>query len=86
VKEFTKQKPARKIKYVSFPLEPSKEDTLAASKKISRIQQSLAEALTPEAKIAAFDQCFCSTCLLNWLRQDIFKHFAGTCLFCEYVF
>jgi len=58
VKEFTKQKPARKIKYVSFPLEPSKQDTLAASKKISRIQQSLAEAITPEAKIAAFDQYF----------------------------
>ncbi len=58
VKEFTKQKPARKIKYVSFPLEPSKEDTLVASKKIARIQQSLAEAITPEAKVAAFDQYF----------------------------
>jgi len=58
VKEFTKQKPARKIKYVSFPLEPSKEDTLVASKKIARIQQSLVEAITPEAKVAAFDQYF----------------------------
>lgn len=58
VKEFTKQKPARKIKYVSFPLEPSKQDTLVASKKIARIQQSLAEAMTPEAKVAAFDQYF----------------------------
>lgn len=58
VKEFTKQKPARKIKYVSFPLEPSKQDTLVASKKIARIQQSLAEAITPEAKVAAFDQYF----------------------------
>lgn len=58
VKEFTKQKPARKIKYVSFPLEPSKQDTLAASKKIARIQQSLVEAITPEAKVAAFDQYF----------------------------
>ena len=58
VKEFTKQKPARKIKYVTFPLEPSKEDTVQASKKIARIQQSIAEAMTPEAKIAAFDQYF----------------------------
>lgn len=58
VKEFTKQKPSRKIKYVSFPLEPSKQDTLVASKKIARIQQSLQEALTPEAKVAAFDQYF----------------------------
>ena len=58
VKEFTKQKPARKIKYVSFPLEPSKQDTLVASKKIARIQQSLVEAITPEAKVAAFDQYF----------------------------
>jgi parvulin-like peptidyl-prolyl isomerase len=58
VKEFTKQKPARKIKYVSFPLEPSKQDTLVASKKIARIQQSLAEAITPEAKVAVFDQYF----------------------------
>ncbi len=58
VKEFTKQKPARKIKYVSFPLEPSKQDTLVASKKIARIQQSLAEAITPEAKVASFDQYF----------------------------
>ena len=58
VKEYTKQKPARKIKYVSFPLEPSKQDTLVASKKIARIQQSLAEAITPEAKVAAFDQYF----------------------------
>jgi peptidyl-prolyl cis-trans isomerase D len=58
VKEFTKQKPARKIKYVSFPLEPSKQDTLVASKKIARIQQSLLEAITPEAKVAAFDQYF----------------------------
>ena len=58
VKEFTKQKPARKIKYVSFPLEPSKQDTLVAFKKIARIQQSLVEAITPEAKVAAFDQYF----------------------------
>jgi parvulin-like peptidyl-prolyl isomerase len=58
VKEFTKQKPARKIKYVSFPLEPSKQDTLVASKKIARIQQSLVEAITPEAKVASFDQYF----------------------------
>ncbi len=58
VKEFTKQKPARKIKYVSFPLEPSKQDTLVASNKIARIQQSLVEAITPEAKVAAFDQYF----------------------------
>ncbi len=58
VKEFTKQKPARKIKYVTFPLEPSKEDTLIASKKIERIQKSISEAMTPEAKAAAFDQYF----------------------------
>ena len=58
VKEFTKQKPARKINNVSFPLEPSKQDTLVASKKIARIQQSLVEAITPEAKVAAFDQYF----------------------------
>lgn len=58
VKEFTKQKPARKIKYVTFPLEPSKDDTLQASKKIARIQKSIAEAMTPEAKLAAFDQYF----------------------------
>lgn len=58
VKEYTKQKPARKIKYVTFPLEPSKEDTLIASKKIARIQKSIAEAMTPEAKAAAFDQYF----------------------------
>jgi parvulin-like peptidyl-prolyl isomerase len=58
VKEFTKQKPARKIKYVTFPLEPSKQDTLIAAKKIARIQQSISEAASPEAKIAAFDQYF----------------------------
>jgi peptidyl-prolyl cis-trans isomerase D len=58
IKEFTKQKPARKIKYVTFPLEPSKQDTLVASKKITRIQQSLTAALTPAEKIAAFDQYF----------------------------
>lgn len=58
VKEFRKQKPARKIKYVTFPLEPSKQDTLIASKKIARIQQSLTEALTPTDKLAAFDQYF----------------------------
>ncbi|MGA1249114.1 MAG: peptidylprolyl isomerase [Candidatus Kapaibacteriota bacterium] len=58
IKEFTKQKPARKIKYVTFPLEPSKQDTLVASKKIARIQQSLTAALTPAEKIAAFDQYF----------------------------
>ncbi|NBO69561.1 MAG: hypothetical protein EBU66_01795 [Bacteroidetes bacterium] len=58
VKEFSKQKPSRKIKYVTFPLEPSKQDTLAASKKIARIQQSLNEALTPADKLAAFDLYF----------------------------
>jgi parvulin-like peptidyl-prolyl isomerase len=58
VKEFRKQKPARKIKYVTFPLEPSKQDTLIASKKIARIQQSLTEALTPADKLTAFDQYF----------------------------
>ena len=58
VKEFTKQKSARKIKYVTFPLEPSKQDTLNAAKKIARIQQSLSEAQTPEAKLAAYDQYF----------------------------
>lgn len=58
VKEFRKQKPARKIKYVTFPLEPSKQDTLVASKKIAKIQQSLTDALTPADKLAAFDQYF----------------------------
>ena len=37
---------------------PSKQDTLAASKKIARIQQSLNEAMTPADKLAAFDQYF----------------------------
>lgn len=56
VKEFTKQKEARKIKYVSFPLEPSKADTLIAQKKIARIQQSINEAITPEIREAVYQQ------------------------------
>jgi parvulin-like peptidyl-prolyl isomerase len=58
VKQYTKQKPARRMKYISFPLEPSKEDTLAAEKKINRIQKAVQEAATPEQKSAAYQQYY----------------------------
>ncbi|HYF01819.1 MAG TPA: peptidylprolyl isomerase [Patescibacteria group bacterium] len=55
-KESFKQKNARKLKYVTFPLEPSKLDSNLAKTKINRIRTSLENAGTPEQKSIEFDK------------------------------
>lgn len=54
-KEFYKQEPQRKIKYVSIPLTPSSDDTAKAVKRINRIMESLNSVSTPEEKDSVFD-------------------------------
>jgi parvulin-like peptidyl-prolyl isomerase len=57
-KENFRQKNVRKIKYVTFPLEPSKVDSNIAAKKITTISNELASAATPEQKNAVFSKYF----------------------------
>lgn len=54
-KQYYKQKPARKIKYISMQLKPSAEDTASANRKINDISNALQMAQTPEAKDSIFD-------------------------------
>ncbi len=57
-KELYKQKNVRKIKYVTFPLEPSKIDSNIATKKVNTIRMELENAATPEQKSAVFSKYF----------------------------
>jgi len=54
-KQYYKQKPVRKIKYISIPIAPSKEDTLKAEKRIDKISESLASVQTVEQKDSIFE-------------------------------
>lgn len=49
------QKESRKIKYVTFPILPSKDDTLKALKRVQRIQEGLQKGTTPEQLDSLFE-------------------------------
>lgn len=53
-KEYLEQKPARKIKYMTFPLVASTKDTLAAQKRSADLQRLLASAPTPASRDSIF--------------------------------
>jgi peptidyl-prolyl cis-trans isomerase D len=54
-KQFFKQEPARKIKYVSMKMQPSADDSAAAFRKINDISRVLQQATSIEAKDSIFD-------------------------------
>ncbi|ROL62274.1 hypothetical protein D9V86_01515 [Bacteroidetes/Chlorobi group bacterium ChocPot_Mid] len=54
-KKFYEQKPMRRVKYVRFPLQPSKDDTLRAIKKITKIEDDLKLGTTIQQKDSIFD-------------------------------
>ncbi len=54
-KKYYEQKPVRRVKYVHFPLQPSYDDTARALKRISKIEEDLKLATTPEQKDSIFD-------------------------------
>ncbi len=55
VKKYYKQKPSRKIKYVSFPIVPSSDDSLRSKKRIESISEALKKATTPAEKDSIFE-------------------------------
>ena len=55
-KEYFKQDAGRKLKYVIFPLKPSRQDTINAEKKIQRINIALNKAIDSADKVAAFNK------------------------------
>ncbi len=57
-KQYFKQKPTRKLKYVSFQLVPSSADTNNLGRRIAKIQAEFESATTPEQKDNAFDLNF----------------------------
>ena len=50
-----KQKPAMRLEYVKFDLIPSSDDTVRASKKVTKITSDLASGKTPQEKDSIFD-------------------------------
>lgn len=54
-KQFYKQKPSRKIKYLALTLKPSSEDTAAARRKINDITMAMQNAANAEEKDEIFD-------------------------------
>lgn len=64
-KENYKQDAGRKLKYVVFPLKPSKNDTLNAEKKIQKVNIALNKAQDSVEKVNAFNK------LVNELNGDI---------------
>ena len=55
-KEYYKQKEARKLKYMIFPLKPSHQDTLNAQRKIEKINNSLNNATDSLDRINVFNR------------------------------
>ncbi len=55
VKKYYKQKPSRKIKYISFPIIPSSDDSLRSNKRIELISEALEKATTPKEKDSIFE-------------------------------
>ncbi|MBK9249877.1 MAG: peptidylprolyl isomerase [Ignavibacteria bacterium] len=55
-----KQKPMRKMKYVTFPLVPSTIDTNNLAKKVKRIEEEIAKAPTAQQKDSVFELNFAS--------------------------
>ena len=55
-KKYYKQKPQRRVKYVSFPIAAAKEDTIRAQKIVERIGSELINLATPEMRTAKFDE------------------------------
>lgn len=53
-KQYLEQKPARKIKYMTFVLVPSMKDTLAAQKRSADLQRLLATTPTPASRDSIF--------------------------------
>lgn len=51
-----KQKPSRKVKYVSFPIKPSKDDTSRAERITQRINEDLSVASSPGQKDTIFER------------------------------
>jgi len=49
-KQYYKQKPVRKLKYIAFNMIPSKEDSANTRKKINALSTSMQKVQTPEAK------------------------------------
>ncbi len=64
-KELFKQDAGRKIKYVTFPLVPSKNDTLNAQKKLQKINLDLNKAVDSLEKVDKFNK------LVNEMNGDI---------------
>ncbi len=64
-KDLFKQDAGRKIKYVSFPLTPSRSDTINAEKKIQKINVELNKAIDSVDKVEKFNK------LVNELNGDI---------------
>ena len=54
-KQSYKQKSQRKIKYITFPIVPSKEDSVKAKKRIANIDTALASATSEAAKDSVFE-------------------------------
>ena len=54
-REFYKQKPARKLKYISMPLEPSKEDSAAAMRAMNEINKAIQQNKDVAARDSIFD-------------------------------
>lgn len=54
-KQFFKQKASRKIKYITIPIQPSKEDSARAMKRVDNIRTALESALTVEEKDSVFE-------------------------------
>lgn len=55
VKKHYKQKPSRKIKYISFPIVPSSDDSLRSNKRIELISEALKKATSPAEKDSIFE-------------------------------
>lgn len=53
-KEFYTQRPAREIKYIIFPMLPSKDDTINAQKKSIKLSEALSAAATPAGRDSVF--------------------------------
>lgn len=54
-KQFFKQKASRKIKYITIPIKPSKDDSARTMKRVENIKTALESALTVEEKDSVFE-------------------------------
>ncbi|GAB1430097.1 peptidylprolyl isomerase [Ignavibacteria bacterium] len=59
-KQYYPQKPSRKIKYVSFAIEPAERDSALLQKKIHQLQDSLAKYPAPAERDSLFELSFLS--------------------------